>query len=806
MDLYERQSLLEEESIKEGVNRYRRIVANTPLDSLPTGIELLRRALEPMAQAIEAFKVPHVGGEYLGRMRTILQALDTYEVAYIATRRLINCIVEDEPVQIVAIDIGNQILDHLNYLKFRDSAPNLLKKVESNIHSPNMHHKRVVVAHARHKFGIDEVTWDQEAKLHLGCKLIDLFIGSTGLVQKELDFKKRYYLTGHDDVRTWLKTANEKYEIMEPYLLPMVVPPVAWTNPSDGGYLSNYATFKHKLVRTNNGHYLNELAGLEMPQVYRAVNAIQATPWRINRKILDVLKRVWSEGGILGKLPARDDPELPTKPWSSDEEFEQLNYFDPDVVKAWKRKATEIYDLRVKVAGKRTGVFQKIRIAEKFRDDHEIYFPVNLDWRGRIYPLPPTTFIGPQGDDTGRALIEFSRGLPLGDRGAYWLAVHLANTFGAVDKKSFDIRVKWVMDNEQLIVDSAENPLDGQRFWCEADKPYQFLAACFEWAGYKREGINFVSHLPIQMDATCSGLQHLSALLLDEVGGKAVNLVPGDEPADIYSEVKRVLISMVEQDAVDGVGMAHVWKERIDRKICKRAVMTYPYSVTKRGVVDQLMDELDERYVETGEHWLATDDNLRPCLYLGKRLYEATTQVVIAACSAMGWLQEVVKVCNKANISVGWVTPAGFKVRQEYRKYGMKRIKTFFGGIACYLSLKRITPKLDTRKQVLGIAANLTHSLDSSHLMATVNKCIDNQILDFSMIHDSYGTHSCNVDKLHEILRDTFIEQYAGDFLEDFRNQVLEQLPPEYHSEIPPVPQKGSLDIQQVKNSKYLFC
>src|SRR5262249_3123305 len=157
--------------------------------------------------------------------------------------------------------------------------------------------------------------------------------------------------------------------------------------------------------------------------------------------------------------------------------------------------------------------------------------------RGRCYAS--STSLNPQGPDEVRALLEFSEGKALGISGRRWLAIHGANLWGE-DKVSLDEREKWAYANQYKIWAAAEDPLT-DRWWCEADKPWSFLAWCLEWhAAFMTTQFQpqfYLSHMPIALDGSCNGLQHLSAMLRDPVGGAAVNLVPSPTPSDIYAEV-----------------------------------------------------------------------------------------------------------------------------------------------------------------------------------------------------------------------------------------------------------------------------
>ena len=76
----------------------------------------------------------------------------------------------------------------------------------------------------------------------------------------------------------------------------------------------------------------------------------------------------------------------------------------------------------------RCSAILKLNQAQKFRDFEEIFFPYNVDFRGRAYPVPPHLSI--VGSDLCRALLMFAHPKALGKNGLYWLKVHLANLAG----------------------------------------------------------------------------------------------------------------------------------------------------------------------------------------------------------------------------------------------------------------------------------------------------------------------------------------------------------------------------------------
>ena len=75
-------------------------------------------------------------------------------------------------------------------------------------------------------------------------------------------------------------------------------------------------------------------------------------------------------------------------------------------------------------------------------------------------------------------------------------------------------RIKWVDDNTEDILKMAEGKLISQ-----AENKLLFISFCFEYLNYiealKNKREFFMSHLPVQLDASCNGFQHLTLLLND---------------------------------------------------------------------------------------------------------------------------------------------------------------------------------------------------------------------------------------------------------------------------------------------------
>lgn len=139
-----------------------------------------------------------------------------------------------------------------------------------------------------------------------------------------------------------------------------------------------------------------------------------------------------------------------------------------------------------------------IQVARKMKDEEGFYFPHNLDFRGRAYPMHP--YLNHLGSDLCRGILEFAKGRPLGKSGLRWLKIHLANLYaGGVDKLSLEGRLAFTENHLDDIFDSVDRPLEGRRWWLKAEDPFQCLAVCINLTEALRSSSpeTCISHIPV---------------------------------------------------------------------------------------------------------------------------------------------------------------------------------------------------------------------------------------------------------------------------------------------------------------------
>ena len=820
-DLYLTQEALEKESRALTVQRFEAQLTEKKQKEEESatyyGAPLMKRAIEPMVNAIEARIAEAESGRAGPRMAAIptLKLFDPKVVAFFTAKTVIDKLTSrTNKLQSVAVQIGKNLEDELRYQKFQELHPGLFHRMMTKLDTTRSRKRQMLVtAYNRHCDTWQ--AWPEQLRLHLGMLLIDLFQQVTGFIEivdkKEDRNKTSKIVVPSADVLAFIEKNHDAAQMLNPVYLPMVVPPADWDSPRGGGYLTIH-TKQLTLVKTKNRNYLEELEGMpeQMAPVYEAINHIQRTPWRVNHFVLAAFQIIHDRGLSVAGLPMGEDLPVPPSPLASDQKSDELTEEQKEKFKAWKQAATAVYEENIRIKSKRL-MTSKIRaIAEKFSVYDCIYFPHTMDFRGRIYPAP--MYLNPQGNSLAKGLLEFADGKPLGsNEAACELAIHGANCYG-YDKASMQERVDWVVERQDKICRVASDPL-GDLWWAkEADDPWSFLAFCKEWAGFCENGYDHVSYIPIAKDGSCSGLQHFSAALRDPVGGAAVNLIPADRPADIYQTVINKTIEKVRADLTQNEfkDMAQAWLNYgMTRKTAKRTTMTRVYGSTlysARSFVQEYIMETDAKRRQEDPNYVSALHGIEfeASIYLAKHVWASINETVIAAKDGMDWLQECARVLAAENLPIVWTTIDGFPVMQNYPDMAKRRVKTKFGDQLVYLTVQEaIKDKLDRRRQGNGISPNWVHANDGCHLRMTVNLAAANGVTHFAMIHDSFGCHAADVEMLGACLRETFVELYVdNDPLQRFKEEGEALV----GKELPALPPKADLDVTQVRDSEFFFA
>ncbi|KAM1065274.1 hypothetical protein ACFX13_021166 [Malus domestica] len=691
--------------------------------------------------------------------------------------------------------------------KLTKEQERLRKKVNKLIKKQKMKQVREIVKEQE-----DLKPWGQEAHVKVGCRLIQLLM-DTAYIQPPVD------QSGDDplDIRPAfvhvLKTitkdtqkTSRRYGVIEcdplvrkgmeksarhmviPYM-PMLVPPINWTGYDRGAYLflPSYVMRTHGAKQQR--QVVKRTPRTQLEPVFEALDTLGSTKWRVNKRVLGVIDRIWASGGRLADLVDREDVPLPEEPDTEDE----------TEIKKWKWKVKAAKKENSERHSQRCDIELKLAVSRKMKDEEGFYYPHNLDFRGRAYPMHP--YLNHLGSDMCRGILEFAEGRRLGKSGLQWLKIHLANLYaGGVDKLSFDERVAFTENHVDEIFDSAVRPLEGRRWWLGAEDPFQCLAACINLYEALRSPSpeTTISYMPVHQDGSCNGLQHYAALGRDKLGAAAVNLVGGEKPADVYSGIAARVLDIMRSDAEKDPATnpnalhARLLINQVDRKLVKQTVMTSVYGVTYVGARDQIKRRLKER------NNIADDSALfAAACYAARTTLTALGEMFEAARSIMSWLGECAKVIASENHPVQWTTPLGLPVVQPYRQLGRHLIKTSLQ----VLTLQRETDKVMVKRQRTAFPPNFVHSLDGSHMMMTAVAC-KKAGLNFAGVHDSYWTHACDVDEMNRILREKFVELYDAPILENLLEGFQESFP---NMTFPPLPDRGDFDLRDVLESPYFF-
>lgn len=802
------------------------------ITSQPLGSGLKKLFVEALAKNIETWIEDNtkpkrgVGKKYRELLKAMLEAFGMEALvlnicATVLERAINETLATDHKASVssCAYSIGNSLYYNAQTEAFlkQDEEGTQVNRIQDGLDKRTLGYQKT-----RHIKGImkknkfEWIKYEKSAIVNLGLDILYILIQSTDLIKTSEANDRVKFL---EPTQALLDTYRYNADYISQFITdrtPTIIPPKKWDDLSHGGYYGAMAKRLHfmrishivgktKVVKS----YIKKIRDVDLSKIYKAVNAIQETPYRINKDMYEVIEAIINQGGGIAGIASMEphEPE-PTRKFK-------------ETKQEYGKRFHEWLEIELSRRSKAIRALRLFRYAKDFKGYDNIYFPCNIDFRGRIYPIP---LFNHQGDDFMKSLIVYSNPVPLTNSQdielLYWQG---ANLWGN-DKVSHSEQVEWVKTHHSHIVDSAKNPLD-YLWWTEADESLQFLAWCMEYVKsleYYEEFKTYEGYscpLVIAYDGTCSGLQHYSAMLKDEIGGSAVNLVDHERPADIYQQVADKVLKIVEKDAMSGTldevqkeevgggqrvhfgtrSMAQAWLAHgVTRKVVKRNVMTLAYGSGQYGFQEQIYEDTTKGNI----HFKRFE---KPCAkYMAKLVWQEVQTTVVSATEGMKYLKALAKVLTKHGLPVNWWTPLGLPVQQQYLKLVQKSFRTRFGDMVSWRGYYQDVAddeSLDANGQKNGIAPNFIHSLDSTHLMMVVNEA---GLSNYTTIHDSFGTSLGEARHLQVVIREQLYKLYTEHSpIEEFKKYV-EEMTGEDLSDISEPP-KGGLKLENILTSTFIF-
>jgi len=794
-----KQDSINSEMVKLGKSRYKarkeKATKITSESNTIPGRQLLNKCTEEMIKGIFAWlvKARKSPGKH-HRCLPFMEMLPEEQIAVIASKTIIDGLSTERMMTSLCISVGRAVEDEILLQKLADEEPVFFRKMQQlSFKKAGSGLKRRFVRDAAKAVDLVTQRWPKADALALGVLLVEMMAERTGIVQvlTKLNARGRRYcaIAPSREISEWIKKCHEYHEGLTPFFLPTIERPLPWSNPWIGGY--RQLEWKPRpLVKSRNKAYQSELASCNLGPIYDSVNLVQSTPWQIDTDVLDLVAHCWKESSKIDGLPSALDEIVPTKP----EDIET----NADSRRQWRKAAAKVYFHNESLESQRLQLLKTMFVADKMKVNERIWFPIQLDFRGRGYPLP--LFLHPQGTSIAKAMLRFARGKPIANQAQLEaLMIHTANKWG-LDKKSRAERLHWIESNTDLIKSSGIDPYSNTQ-WTQADEPFAFYAACKELSNFWNRGFGYVSRLPIGMDATTQGLQIYSLLLRDPVAAAATNVLPSSSPADPYQAVAN---RVIDQLIVSGSEYAKpLLSLGIDRSTTKRQTMTLPYGLTQHSCIGYTREWLDEKFRHKGNPFGL--EVYKPAAFLGRIIWNSMEDVVGSATRGMKFIRDLMGILIDHDITPRWMTPLGLPVRMRYENYDSVMVSTRIGAKARVLTIREENGKQSKRKATNGGAPNYVHSIDGfggllGHTMNLANK---KGVQDVGSIHDTLLCLAADAPTMSVCVRKATVDLFSRDLLSEFRTQVLTMLPPVVT--LPEVPEYGSLDVTEVLSSEYYF-
>ena len=407
---------------------------------------------------------------------------------------------------------------------------------------------------------------------------------------------------------SWLSDLREENTARASYAVPLLEKPPRW--PAQG--LENAPVpISHPMIRPSSARSPGIPLDMAVPEVENALNALQETPFRINKRILEVMET-----------------------FIQHEDCVAFDFSDP------------------KTGRKR--VMAAIVAARGLDGRGEHFYGYHADYRGRVYP-EASSGLHWQGAHPVKALLEFSRPerIPPGFGGRFaQIGAALAGIKGTHDELE-----GWVETNRPMIIDVARDPYSDRRWMAYGRDSFLFLAWSMDFSAWMADP-GHESRLIASRDATQSGFQICALLARDAEAAALVNATPADRPVDLYMNVLEELRRRIPLS--HPVVQAKIALLDLNRKEIKRLVIPIASSSSSPAVSSLVRKMFSfEQYEAHGSRPLN-----QTARWVSRTVREILEEMTPGAMGYLKWAAEMAVAAIDGRRGLEWTSPSGVPVKQ----------------------------------------------------------------------------------------------------------------------------------------------
>jgi len=191
---------------------------------------------------------------------------------------------------------------------------------------------------------------------------------------------------------------------------------------------------------------------------------------------------------------------------------------------------------------------------------------------------------------------------------------------------------------------------------------------------------------PILFDASCSGIQHIASLTLEQELAKNVNVyTESSDPSFDYPQDFYIYALGKIRDSLSVSEIETLRDIKLNRKIIKRSVKTIPYNISLTGIGEHLLEHFEviwvfkERFIKipgsasySGKELLLNTSEFGN---LTKLIYFVLTKELPSLKILSEYFNSMIDIFVRLNLPITWITPAGLKIRYTNVKFTTTKVK-----------------------------------------------------------------------------------------------------------------------------------